>query len=41
MHGGAGEAPLIDGTRTVVLRWSGVTGNFFDVLGARPVVGAS
>lgn len=38
-HAGANDSPLNDGDRSLVLRWVGVTGNFFAVLGARPLLG--
>lgn len=38
-HGGVNPSPLIDGTRTALLRWAGVSGSFFDVLNARPTIG--
>lgn len=38
-HQGAFEWALLDGDQPVVLRAAWVTGNFFDVLGARPALG--
>ena len=38
-HRGAVPYPLSDGLRTIVLNQAVVDGNFFDVLGARPVLG--
>jgi putative ABC transport system permease protein len=38
-HWGAFVGPLVDGGRPVVLAAARVTGDFFDVLGARPVLG--
>jgi putative ABC transport system permease protein len=38
-HWGATAAPLLDGDRVLVLNQVLVTGTFFDVLGARPVLG--
>lgn len=38
-HGGAFTFPLLDGDRPVIPNRAIVTGNFFDVLGARAVVG--
>jgi putative ABC transport system permease protein len=38
-HWGAAEYPFVDGDRTIVLRLLGVTANYFDVLGTRPVLG--
>ena len=38
-HFGAYAFPLRDGDRPLDLKVSGVTGNFFDVLGTRPVLG--
>ena len=38
-HWGAGDAPLLDGDRPLVLNSTTVTGNLFDVLGARPHLG--
>jgi predicted permease len=38
-HWGAAQAPMLDGDRPLVLARTTVTGNFFDVLGTRPVVG--
>lgn len=39
MHGGALTVAMLDGDHSVALNRSLVTGNFFDVLGARPVIG--
>jgi predicted permease len=39
VHWGAPGAPLVDGDRPLVLNRTTVTGNFFDVLGARPLLG--
>lgn len=39
VHWGATPAPLVDGERSVVLNRALVTGNFFDVLGARAALG--
>jgi putative ABC transport system permease protein len=39
MHGGALTVAMLEGDRPVALNRSLVTGNFFDVLGARPVLG--
>ena len=39
VHWGAPEAPLLDGDRPIVVHRTLVTGNFFDVLGARPLHG--
>jgi putative ABC transport system permease protein len=38
-HWGAPPAPLVDGDRPLVLNRSLVTGNFFNVLGTRPLLG--
>jgi predicted permease len=38
-HWGAPGAPLVDGDRPLVINRTTVTGNFFDVLGARPALG--
>jgi len=38
-HWGAPATPMLDGDRTLVLNRTTVTGNFFDVLGARPLLG--
>ncbi len=38
-HWGASGAPFLDGDRSLVISRTTVTGNFFDVLGARPVLG--
>jgi predicted permease len=38
-HWGAPPAPLVDGDRPLVLIRTLVTGNFFDVLGTRPLLG--
>jgi predicted permease len=38
-HWGAPGAPLLDGDRPLVINRAAVTGNFFDVLGARPYLG--
>ena len=38
-HLGSMTLPLIDGARQLVINRSAVTANFFDVLGARPVLG--
>jgi predicted permease len=38
-HWPASAAPMLDGTQPIPLNRSLVTGNFFDVLGARPVLG--
>ncbi|MEP6492163.1 MAG: ADOP family duplicated permease [bacterium] len=38
-HGGANDSPFTDGTRSLMLRMAGVTGNFFDVLNTRPIIG--
>src|SRR5256885_9638790 len=38
-HGGALPSVLEDGERSMVLDQAHVTGNFFDVLGARPALG--
>ncbi|MDB4877629.1 MAG: permease [Gemmatimonadetes bacterium] len=39
MHAGAVDNPLLDAGRPVAVRWTTVTGNFFDVLGTRPYLG--
>lgn len=39
VHWGATASPLADGDRTLIVRQAIVDGNFFDVLGARPVLG--
>jgi predicted permease len=39
MHGGALTIAMLDGDRSLGLNRSLVTGNFFDVLGARPALG--
>jgi predicted permease len=38
-HWGAPPAPMVDGDRPLVLNRTLVTGNFFDVLGTRPLLG--
>lgn len=38
-HWGAPGAPMLDGDRPLVINRTTVTGNFFDVLGARPLLG--
>ena len=38
-HWGAAPSPLLDGDRSVTLNRALVTGNYFDVLGARPALG--
>jgi predicted permease len=38
-YSGASAFPLVDGDRPVVLERGPVTGNFFDLLGARPLLG--
>jgi putative ABC transport system permease protein len=38
-HWGASGAPFLDGDRPLVISRTTVTGNFFEVLGARPVLG--
>ena len=38
-HWGAPTAPFVDGDRPLVIKRTMVTGNFFDVLGARPLLG--
>lgn len=38
-HWGAASAPMVDGDRPLVLNRTTVTGNFFDVLGARALMG--
>src|SRR6185503_12092738 len=39
VHWGAPPAPLLDGDRPLVVNRTLVTGNFFDVLGARAFLG--
>jgi len=39
VHWGAPPAPLVDGDRPLVLNRTLVTGNFFNVLGTRPLLG--
>lgn len=39
VHWGAPGAPILDGDRPLVINRTTVTGNFFDVLGARPLLG--
>src|SRR5436190_17525429 len=39
VHWGAPDAPILDGDRALVVNRTTVTGNFFDVLGARPLLG--
>ena len=39
VHWGAPGAPILDGDRALVINRTTVTGNFFDVLGARPLLG--
>lgn len=39
VHWGATHAPLDAGGRTILMRQAIVTGNFFDLLGVRPVLG--
>ncbi|MEP6764418.1 MAG: ADOP family duplicated permease [Gemmatimonadaceae bacterium] len=39
VHWGAPESPMIDGDRPVLVNRTMVTGNFFEVLGARPALG--
>ena len=39
VHWGAPGAPMLDGDRALVINRTTVTGNFFDVLGARPLLG--
>lgn len=39
VHWGATPYPLTDGSRTLMVQQAIVDGNFFDVLGARPVLG--
>ena len=39
VHWGAPGAPLLDGDRPLVINRTTVTGNFFHVLGARPLLG--
>ena len=41
VHWGNNPAPLLDADRTIVLRFVGVTANYFDVLGVRPALGRS
>lgn len=38
-HWGAAPAPLIDGDRALLMNRAVVSANFFDILGARPVLG--
>jgi putative ABC transport system permease protein len=38
-HYGTWTAPFLDGDRTIVLATTPVSGNYFDVLGARPALG--
>jgi len=38
-HWGAPSAPILDGDRPLVLNRTTVTGNFFEVLGTRPLLG--
>ena len=38
-HWGSNAMPLVDGDRPLTINRSAVTGNFFDVLGARPAIG--
>jgi len=38
-HWGATTSPFLEGDRTLVIKRTFVTGNFFDVLGARPLLG--
>src|SRR3982751_4141514 len=38
-HWGAPPAPIVDGDRPLVINRTTVTGNFFDILGARPLLG--
>ena len=38
-HWGSSPLPLVDGERTLVLNQAIVNGNFFNVLGTRPVIG--
>jgi predicted permease len=39
VHWGAPPAPMVDGDRPLILNRTLVTGNFFDVLGTRPLLG--
>ena len=39
VHWGAPSAPILDADRALVINRTTVTGNFFDVLGARPLLG--
>ena len=39
VHWGAPESPMVDGDRPLVLNRTLITGNFFDVLGARAALG--
>jgi len=39
VHWGAPSAPLVDGDRPLVLNRTLITGNFFNVLGTRPLLG--
>ena len=39
VHFGASPRPFLDGDRTLVITYSLVTGNFFEVLGTKPVIG--
>ena len=39
VHWGNDAEPLVDGDRTIVLRFLGVTANYFDVLGVHPALG--
>ena len=39
VHFGASPRPFVDGDRSRVISYSQVTSNFFDVLGAKPVIG--
>jgi putative ABC transport system permease protein len=39
MHAGAVESPLDYGERTLLVHWTSVSGNFFDVLGTHPLLG--
>jgi predicted permease len=39
VHWGATPSPFTDGDRSITLARSMVTGNFFEVLGARPIIG--
>ena len=38
-HWGAPPAPMVDGDRPLILNRTLVTGNFFDILGTRPLLG--